>query len=236
MMIDFSGMTAVTVQTSDHGLNSILSHIGLRVLPARDAEEALRLVRQHSVDFAFADLLLPGMDGIQLLRQMQRTMGVRPGGALTCIQDFPAPETEFPLLTRPYSADAVRTLLPRLLPENRCSTAMLTHIEGMLEPLGIPAHPGRTYLCTAIAMAVIDPRLSGQLSKRLYPAISSRNGVSPAQVERAIRHCIDTAWKRGSAEEQYRLFGNTIDAQRGKPTVGQMIARSADIIRLEESL
>lgn len=235
-MIDFDGMSAITVEIADRGLDSILSQTGLRVYPARDASQAMRFVSQRSIDFAFVDLLLPGMGGTDLLQQLQRISGVRPGGALTCVQGFPAPETEFPLLTRPYTADAVQALLPRLLPEARLTEAEQARISSMLERLGIPPHPGREYLCIAIGMTINDPRLSGKLSKRLYPAISAHTGATPAQAERAIRHCIDTAWKRGSAEEQYRLFGNTIDAQRGKPTVGEMIARSADIIRLEESL
>lgn len=236
-MIDFSDMTAIAAEMTDHGLTSILSQIGLRVLPARDAAQAIRLAQQNNVDFAFADVLLPGMDGAALLQLLQRNPGIRPGGALTCVPGFPVPETDFPLLTRPYAAEAVRSLLPSLLPEARPVSDMeRTSIEAMLDRLGVPVHPGRGYLCTAIAAAARDPRLSGRLSKRLYPAISAKTGAAPAQIERAMRHCIDIAWKRGSVEEQYRLFGNTIDAQRGKPTIGQMIARSADIIRLEESL
>lgn len=235
-MIDLVGMSAIVAELTDHGLGSILSRSGMRVYPARDAAQVLDILRQRSIDIVFADVLLPGMGGTALLRQVKRHAGVRPGGVLTCVSNFPVQSTEFPLLPRPYATETVLAILPRTLPENRLEEAEPDRIEALLDRLGVPSHPGRDYLRTAIAMAVIDPRLSGKLSKRLYPAISAQTGASPAQAERAIRHCIEIAWKRGSVEEQYRLFGNTIDAQRGKPTVGEMIARSADIIRLEESI
>lgn len=235
-MIDLAGMSAIVAELTDRGLGSILSQTGMRVYPARDAVQAMDIVRQHTIDIVFADVLLPGMGGAALLRQLKRHPGVRPGGVLTCVQGFPAQETEFPLLTRPYATDAVLAVIPGTLPEHRLHEAAADRIDVLLDRLGVPLHPGRDCLRIAIAMAVIDPRLSGKLSKRLYPAIAAQTGATPAQAERAIRHCIDTAWKRGPVEEQYRLFGNTIDAQRGKPTVAEMIARSADIIRLEEFL
>lgn len=237
-MFDYCRMTAIVADVTDHSLSPVLSQIGIRVLPTQNAAQVVSLQERYLADFVFADILLPGMDFPALFRQLQRSRcTVRPGCALTCVTGFPVPESEFPVLPRPYARQDVLRLLSQLLPEHRAipdDTRRQT--EAMLNRLGFPVHPGTTYLCSAIGMTIHDSRLSGRLSARLYPAIAETCGVSPAQVERAIRHCIDTAWKLGSAEEQYRLFGNTIDAQRGKPTVGAMIARSADILRLEETL
>lgn len=237
-MFDYRRMTAIVADVTDHSLSPILSQIGIRVLAAQDAAQVVSLQQQYFADMVFADILLPGMEVTALFRQMQRSgCAVRPGCALTCVTGFPVPEAGFPVLPRPYAPQDVLSLLPQLLPEHRAISAETrAHIENMLDRLGIPEHHGKAYLCSAIGMTINDSRLSGQLSARLYPAIAAAHGASPAQVERAIRHCIDTAWRRGSAEEQYRLFGNTIDAQRGKPTVGAMIARGADILRLEESV
>jgi hypothetical protein len=35
-------------------------------------------------------------------------------------------------------------------------------------------------------------------------------------------------------ERQHALFGNTIDARRGKPTAGEMIGRLAELARVKE--
>ena len=48
-----------------------------------------------------------------------------------------------------------------------------------------------------------------------------------------LRHVIDAAWRTGEIEQQHRLFGDTIDARRGKPTCGEMIAQLAEELRWE---
>ena len=60
------------------------------------------------------------------------------------------------------------------------------------------------------------------------------HGVSARKVEQSMRYAIELAWKRGRIDEQYRIVRGTIDAQRGKPTCGEMIAQLADILRMEE--
>lgn len=230
--------TAIVADATDHGLSGLLSRMDIRALTARTAAEALMLAHRYPADMAFVDVMLPGADVHALLRSLQHLSGgVRPGCVLTCIAGFPVIANAIPVLTRPYRCEDIRSLLPELLPEARLpDSALQKRIDSLLDRLGIPQHSGRTYLSSAIAMTVNDSRLSAQLSRRIYPAIAARCGATCAQVGRAVRHCIDSAWQYGSAEEQYRLFGNTIDAQRGKPSVGQMIARSADILRLEETL
>lgn len=236
-MGEFAGMTAIVAELTDHGLTAMLKSLGVYALAARSAQEALALLSGHGAHFLLADALLPGTDGVALLRMVgeMRHMRVRPGRILTCVSGFPAP-SDFRALARPYGAEALKAALRAELPENRpCPAEEAERIHDLLNRLGIPSHRGRAYLTDAIAATLNDATLAGQLSRRLYPALSLRHGATAAQVERAIRHCIDVAWKRGSVEEQYRLFGNTIDAQRGKPTVGEMLARTADILRLEES-
>ena len=71
------------------------------------------------------------------------------------------------------------------------------------------------------------------MKRRLYPAVAGHAGMTPAQAERAIRHVIDAAWRTGQIEQQNRIFGDTIDARRGKPTSGEMIAQLAEELRWE---
>jgi two-component system nitrogen regulation response regulator NtrX len=53
-------------------LASILRDAGYQVAAARSAEEALRRVQRAAPDLALVDIWLPGMDGLQLLEQLQR--------------------------------------------------------------------------------------------------------------------------------------------------------------------
>ena len=99
--------------------------------------------------------------------------------------------------------------------------------------MGIPQHCGREYLIRAIEIVWLDERLLKALSKRVYPAVAEQFGVEVRHVSRAMRHVIDAAWRSGEMEAQYKIFGDTIDARRGCPTLSEMIAQIADILRWE---
>lgn len=63
------------------------------------------------------------------------------------------------------------------------------------------------------------------MTKELYPAIAKAAKTTPSRVERAMRHSITSAWDRGSWEAQRKYFGHSVDPDKGKPTVGEYIAR-----------
>jgi len=49
-----------------------LGQHGYAVLAAKDGADALRLFRQHAVHLTIADLKMPGLDGLELLREIRR--------------------------------------------------------------------------------------------------------------------------------------------------------------------
>src|SRR5262245_31264966 len=53
-------------------LADILSDLGYEVRTVPDATTALRLLEEHTFDIVLLDLKLPGMDGLQLYREMKR--------------------------------------------------------------------------------------------------------------------------------------------------------------------
>ena len=71
-----------------------------------------------------------------------------------------------------------------------------------------------------------------QITKRLYPEVAKKFNSTASRVERAIRHAVETGWNRGNAELQERIFGFTIDAERGKPTNSEFIATVADWLNM----
>lgn len=76
------------------------------------------------------------------------------------------------------------------------------------------------------AVAIYDR--ARQWTKDLYPALAEAAGAGKAaNVERAMRHSIQSAWGRGSYEEQQRLFGHSVDPERGAPCVSEYVARLA---------
>lgn len=55
-----------------NNLSDILSDLGYRVDTAHDGPSALQLVRKKAYDIALLDLKMPGMDGLQLYREIKK--------------------------------------------------------------------------------------------------------------------------------------------------------------------
>ena len=74
---------------------------------------------------------------------------------------------------------------------------MRSAIAACLAEDGIPAErKGYAYLACAIKLVCEDSRLSGAVSKELYPDVAERFDTSPGAVERAIRTAIACIGRR----------------------------------------
>ena len=103
-------------------------------------------------------------------------------------------------------------------------------MDEMMIELGFPENlRGTQYLRAAAARWERDP--GQQITGELYPALAEAFNASPTQLERCMRHAIECAWQRGSLDAQQRYFGWSISAAKGKPTVGECIARLARVCR-----
>ena len=101
-------------------------------------------------------------------------------------------------------------------------------LDQMLMDVGFrEAQSGTEYVRQAVKM--YEPRMS--LTKELYPAIAQAANSTPARVERAMRHAIESAFDRSRYDTVYAFFGNSIDPNSGKVTNGEFIARMARIYR-----
>lgn len=58
-------------------LGAQLAGQGYRVLPARDAVEAVRVAQSEHPDLALVDLFIPGLDGIALARRLKADPATR---------------------------------------------------------------------------------------------------------------------------------------------------------------
>ncbi|MDO4867222.1 MAG: sporulation initiation factor Spo0A C-terminal domain-containing protein [Clostridia bacterium] len=227
---------------SGSGVERALSEAGFTAVEwVPDAEGALRRIRDLQPELVVAAAVLPGTDGVGFARRVRALrLDVRPA---LLIQRFPglalpgasrlealaAAEVD-----RPLTAEALRSALEALKPRlNALPPRLEARLESLLDALGVPRHPGRDCLSRAVSLAWADRRRLRALRDALYVPVAREMDLSPAQVERAMRHAIEVAWRTGEIEQQHRIFGDTIDARRGKPTCGEMIAQLADILRWE---
>ena len=107
-------------------------------------------------------------------------------------------------------------------------------VTNLIHDLGVPAHiKGYQYLREAIMMAVANEEIINAVTKSLYPLLANKYDTTPSRVERAIRHAIEVAWNRGEIAVHDKIFGYTVNSNKGKPTNSEFIALIADKIRLE---
>ena len=85
----------------------------------------------------------------------------------------------------------------------------------------------------AITITINNKDVSHSITKNLYPAVAEKFNSTASRVERSIRHAILVAWSRGQVEVINKIFGYTINPEKGKPTNSQFIAMVADMLRLK---
>lgn len=98
--------------------------------------------------------------------------------------------------------------------------------------IGAPDHlRGHEMAVAAIVLVVENRTFIDSITFGLYPTIAVKFDTTASRVERAIRHLIETTWTRSDPDILFKYFGNTISADRGKPTNGEFIARCANIVK-----
>lgn len=100
--------------------------------------------------------------------------------------------------------------------------------------VGIPPHiKGYSFLREGVKMAVEEPDIINNITKKLYPRIGDKFETTPSKVERAIRHAIEVAWNRGRIDSINNILGVRAYVGAEKPTNGEFIALVADKMLLE---
>ena len=208
-----------------------------------DGTEALQILEQQKPDVAVIDVVLPGTDGLGILRRLKeqeaRTKVIMLSAFCTdqvVAEAMNLGATYF--LPKPCEA---QTLLDRMntafgqpaTPEER-AVALKNRVTAVIHEIGVPAHiKGYQYLREAIIIAVNDLEVINAVTKVLYPAVAKRFATTPSRVERAIRHAIEVAWDRGDLETLQKYFVYTVSNAKGKPTNSEFIAMIADRLCLD---
>ena len=206
-----------------------------------DGRAALERARNCRADVVIADVHLPVMDGPALAGCILTESGFarRPKVMLLCRREFPVSgrakleSSGVLFLDWPAGQDAFSEAVESLLDRMDFCPERVNRAEKLLDELGVPVHAGRECLKFAALICADDDRMLHRRDSALYPLLGKMLAIDSAGVERALRHAIGAAWQSDKFENQYRIFADTVDARRGQPTCGEMIARLADILRLE---
>ena len=107
------------------GLGEMVASLGFDAVTASDGAEALELHAEHPADLILTDLIMPGMDGFELLRNLEehgdRTPTIVLTGfgsiekAISVVHDLKA----FWFLEKPVQPGILRALIERAATQNR---------------------------------------------------------------------------------------------------------------------
>lgn len=221
---------------------------------ATDGIAAISSIADKKPGFLITDILLSGYDGLSVVRKVKEMGSVKIIVLTALISDEIAAKAidagaDY-YMVKPINFPLLKERLIELgedktdaLKKQKIDVEELFHVTSLEEKIskifinvGIPPHiKGYVFLREGVKMAVEDPSIINNITKKLYPSIGERYHTTASKVERAIRHAIEVAWNRGRIESINNILGVRAYVGQEKPTNGEFIALVADKMLLEKT-
>ncbi|MEG0901636.1 MAG: sporulation initiation factor Spo0A C-terminal domain-containing protein, partial [Clostridia bacterium] len=201
---------------------------GWDIVLAQDGGDALQLLTREQFDLLLLHVCLPKLDGLSVLAELKAQGQTCPPRVLLMCEPelFPCgcmrPDCIVPLSAAPERvAELLRVLaqkpLPALAAANRATVAR--EVEELLDALCLRRGlKGRTYAAWLMARLVPAPMLDAAAMNGHYADCAKAFHTTPAAVERCLRVAVESVFTQGSMSGIERVFGATVDPERGKPT------------------
>ena len=188
-------------------------------------DEALRSIPDSGADLLLVDLLLPGLDGLSLLRRLKQAgdlphaivlSGFYNDSIARCVS---AVADNF--LPKPCGGE---DLLRHIRAAARGTESGLVRDDGavvrraLMEVCVLPHLDGFRYLQSALQRTWANPAQLRGVTKSLYRDVAKEFGTTPACVERSVRSAIERAWQRMDAATRQRVFGTQAAASEKAPS------------------
>ncbi|MBQ9264084.1 MAG: hypothetical protein IJ189_07750 [Clostridia bacterium] len=200
-----------------------------------DGMDVIRDIERLCPDVAVMDEILTGADGQAVLRRLEDALPTPPRVAL--LKRLPGESTAADAVCSwPCEAEKLQNAVEQAgrqpvpaLAAVWAKTREAVAAE-LLKRLGVPEGlKGYRYLLNAVSDCACAPGLlKGSV---LYPLLARRWGTTAVAAEKAIRTAIEHTWLQGNLLEIQRLFGFSVDAEKGKPTNLECIAMLAEHAR-----
>ncbi len=242
-----------TKERADELMNLFLQTGDYQVLEATcDGEKAVESASMKTPDFLITDLVIKGYDGLKVVEKvanLSKTKVVVLSALCSneIIAEAMSKGASY-FMAKPINMELLLERLEALGKENKSSfgveefgrvkpkASLDERISKIFINVGIPPHiKGYSFLREGVKMAVSDPEIINNITKKLYPLIGEKYHTSASKVERAIRHAIEVAWNRGRIDSINSILGVRAYVGAEKPTNGEFIALVADKMLLENS-
>lgn len=201
-------------------------------------------VKNMRPHFLISEVMLSGMDGFKVFETIKKEMGEQCPKVI-----FISNLSHSGFVSKALKEGASYFMVKPVMPENLeeriqdimnpvladdSNKALDEKIASIFISIGIPAHiKGYQFLREAVKLAVEEPEIISQITKKLYPTIAEKFETSSSKVERGMRHAIEVAWNRGKIENINNIFGFKVYGSNEKPTNSELIALIADKMLME---
>lgn len=217
------------------------------VAAVTDAMSAISLAAEKKPDVFVTELVLKGYDGLAVI---DRIKNMNKGIKVVVLSSLCSEEAvkrsvnagaDY-FVAKPFEEKTLKELVKNIRTAtdakggqpNFRKVSLEEKISKIFINVGIPPHiKGYVFLREGVKMAVEDPNVINNITKKLYPTIGERYDTTPSKVERAIRHAIEVAWNRGRIENINNILGVRAYVGTDEPTNGEFIALIADKMLLE---
>lgn len=215
-----------------------------------DGISALSPLAEKKPDFLITGLVLLGYDGLRVIERLKELNLKTKIIVLSALTREEVVSKAVSLgasyfLAKPYKFSILKERMQAL--EEQKSDKPASYVSGVRDisleekiskifiNVGIPPHiKGYSFLREGVRLAVEDPEIINNITKKLYPMIGEKYQTTASKVERAIRHAIEVAWNRGRIESINNILGVRAYVGQDKPTNGEFIALVADKMLLEK--
>ena len=218
-----------------------------------DGISALSPLAEKKPDFLITGLVLLGYDGLRVIERIKELNIKTKIIVLSALAREEIVTKAVSLgasyfLAKPYKFSILKERMKTLEEEKPIENTRTSFINGVRDTsldekiskifinVGIPPHiKGYSFLREGVKLAVEEPEIINNITKKLYPMIGDKYSTTASKVERAIRHAIEVAWNRGRIESINNILGVRAYVGAEKPTNGEFIALVADKMLLEKS-
>lgn len=222
------------------------SNAGVKIVESfQDGKEGLDFLVKYvdHYDLIMLDVLLPQIDGLRILEELKARGIEKKIIVLSSYKDDYTIRRAQTLgadyfMLKPFDANSLENRIKDIF-EKDC-LAKFREVENieievstLLHNLGIPSHVrGYQYIREGVLLIYESSKIVTLVTKEIYPKIANKYETTSSRVERAIRHAIEISWVRGDLKLMERIFGNSIDFERSKPTNSEFLTTLADRLRL----
>jgi len=216
---------------------------------AFNGKETLRVLKSQEVDVLLLDIFMPEVDGLDVLKELSKGEYVRPNKIImftaftsrNVMNQAARYGADFFIL-KPFDANKIIQTIHELFEEDEMDEDFKISlidvdktIAKYLDELGFPSSiTGYKYLKDCAIFVFENIELLGSITKSLYPQIAKKYDVTPASVERAMRHAIESVWTKADLQMLDDFYTSSYSL-KGKPTnsdfIGILVQKLKDEIK-----